>query len=444
MTDKDKDNKSTAGFDDMVERAVEPLEEVVQAVARPLSATAGRVAVGLHAFARLEASGGIALVLAAAAALVMANSHLAPLYHDTLATKFGVVVGDYALKKTILHWINDGLMAVFFFLVGLEVKREIMEGELRTPVQAVLPLFAALGGMILPALIYLLVTGGEAKARDGWAIPTATDIAFALGALALLGSKVPAALKAFLLAVAIFDDIGAIIIISLFYTDQLAPTPLIVACVATLGLLVLNLSGRRNFFPYFLVGFILWFAVLKSGVHATLAGVITALAIPIKRKDGRSPLHEVEHGLHPFVAFVILPIFAFANAGVTLSGEMQAFLAPVTAGIVAGLVLGKTAGVFGTAWLAVKLGLARLPGAVSWPMLLGVALLSGIGFTMSLFIGTLAFPADSFASEIRLGVLMASLVSALLGITLLAFVLRHHTGAGPVSEGRGGANGQTG
>lgn len=422
--DEGNGNQNTeTRFDDLVERAARPLEGAVQAAARPFSAAAGKVTKGFTAFARLEASGGIALVLAAAAAMVIANTQWAEIYHQTLNAPFGVVVGEYALKKTVLHWINDGLMTLFFFLVGLEVKREIMEGELKTPAQAILPLVAAIGGMVVPALIYTAVTGGDPATYNGWAIPTATDIAFALGILMLLGNRVPVALKAFLLAVAIFDDIGAILIISLFYTNGLATTPLMVAGGAVVALFLANLAGNRHPVVYFVIGFVLWFAVLKSGVHATLAGVITALAVPIKRVDGHSPLHEVEHALHPFVAFFILPVFAFANAGVTLSGGVSALMAPVTLGIVAGLVVGKTLGVFGSAFIAVKLGLARLPGSITWPMVLGASLLSGIGFTMSLFIGTLAFPANNFADEVRLGVLMASLMAATIGVIVLAMVL---------------------
>ncbi len=384
---------------------------------------AGKVTAAFTAFARMEASGGIALVLAAIAAMIVANSHWSPLYHEVLESKIGFAIGDYALKKTVLHWINDGLMAIFFFLVGLEVKREIMEGELSTPAQAILPLLAALGGMVAPALIYLFVTSGDPTAARGWAIPTATDIAFALGVLALLGSRVPVALKAFLLAVAIFDDMGAIAIISVFFTEHLAMIPLMIAGVTTAVLFAFNLAGSRRLSLYLLLGFILWFAVLKSGVHATLAGVIAALAIPLKRVDGRSLLHDVEHALHPIVAFVVLPIFAFANAGVSLSGDLAAFVAPVTTGIVTGLVFGKVIGVFGTSFLAVTIGLARLPHGVSWSMLLGAALLCGIGFTMSLFIGTLALPGEDFANQIRLGVLSASLISAFVGLMLLAVIL---------------------
>ncbi len=417
-----KNNEKHIG--EIVDEVAQPLEDAAQTLAQPLQAASMKISARLYGFMRLEASGGIVLVVAALLALLVANSPWSGLYHDSLNAEFGFILAGYELEKTVLHWINHGLMAVFFFLVGLEVKRELMEGQLRAPSRALLPLLCAMGGMLVPALIYLAATGFAGQTLEGWAIPTATDIAFALGVLALLGSRAPMALKAFLLAVAIFDDIGAIIIISVFYSHQLEVVPFLYALAAIAALVLLNLSGNRNRVFYFTLGFLLWLALLKSGVHATLAGVITALTIPIREQDGVSPLHDTVSSLHPFVVYLILPLFAFANAGVSLIGAAAPLaISPVLSGVYAGLVLGKVIGVFSTAWLAVRTGLARLPSGVDWPMLLGVSALTGIGFTMSLFIGTLAFPGNEFAADIRLGVLAASLSSALIGLGVLRFAL---------------------
>jgi NhaA family Na+:H+ antiporter len=338
-------------------------------------------------------------------------------------------VGELILDKPLLLWINDGLMAVFFFLVGLEIKRELLEGRLSTWQQASLPAAAALGGMALPALVYVAVTFGDSVAMRGWAIPAATDIAFALGVLALLGSRVPVALKVFLLALAILDDLGAIIVIALFYTSELSLESLAVAGVGGAALLILNRSGVTRIAPYLLVGLVIWVCVLKSGVHATLAGVVVALAIPLRSADPsvQSPLRQLEHSLHPWVAFGIMPLFAFGNAGVNLTGlSIDALLSPVPLGIALGLFFGKQMGVLGFAWLGSRAGICRLPEGVTWLQVYGVALLAGVGFTMSLFIGTLAFSDPEHAAAVRLGVLSGSLVSGLLGY----LVLRHAISAG--------------
>jgi Na+:H+ antiporter, NhaA family len=327
-----------------------------------------------------------------------------------------VRIGAFKIAKHLLLWINDGLMAVFFFLVGLELKREALDGELSSPAQVVLPALAAAGGMLAPAAIYAWINWGQPLALRGWAIPAATDIAFALGVLSLLGARVPAGLKVFLLTLAILDDIGAIIIIALFYTDGLAGFPLGLAALALAGLFALNRLGVKSIAPYLLVGLVLWASVLKSGVHATLAGVALALFIP--RKAAR----RLEHDLHPPVAYGVLPLFAFANAGVSLAGvSLASLLAPIPLGIAAGLVAGKTLGVFLVSFAAIKLGVARLPAGASWSSLLGVAILCGIGFTMSLFIAGLAFEgADhAYAVQTRLGILGGSIIAALGGYALL-------------------------
>lgn len=369
-----------------------------------------------------EAAGGVLLMAAAAAALLLDNSPLNWLYDAILSTPVVVQIGALAIDKPLLLWINDGLMAVFFFLVGLEIKRELLQGQLSTWNQAALPLFAALGGMVAPALIFVAFNLGDPTALNGWAIPAATDIAFALGVLALLGSRVPVALKIFLLALAIIDDLGAIVIIALFYTADLSLLSLVIAAICLAILLTLNLSGVRRIAPYILVGIVMWVCVLKSGVHATLAGVIVALTIPLRVADtGKpAPLLRLEHGLHPWVAFFVMPVFAFANAGVSLSGLSFAdLLAPIPLGIALGLFLGKQLGVFGFAWLAARAGICRLPEGTSWFQIYGIALLAGIGFTMSLFIGTLAFADPEHAAAVRLGVLSGSTLSALAGYVIL-------------------------
>ncbi len=369
-----------------------------------------------------EAAGGVLLMLAAAAALVMDNSPLDWLYDALLATPVVVQVGALAIDKPLLLWVNDGLMAVFFFLVGLEIKRELLEGRLSSWSQAALPAFAALGGMVVPALIYVAFNRGDPAALNGWAIPAATDIAFALGVLALLGSRVPVALKVFLLALAILDDLGAIVIIAVFYTADLSLSSLAIAGLSTAALIGLNRTGVRRIAPYVLIGLVMWVCVLKSGVHATLAGVIVALTVPLRvpASPTASPLLRLEGALHPWVAFLVMPVFAFANAGVALGGlSIADLLAPIPLGIALGLFAGKQVGILGFAWLATKLRLCRLPEGITWVQIYGVSLIAGIGFTMSLFIGTLAFADPEHATAVRLGVLSGSTLSAVAGYLVL-------------------------
>jgi Na+:H+ antiporter, NhaA family len=373
------------------------------------------------AFLRHETAGGIALLAAAIAALLLSNSPLAWVYDALLRTPVSVRIGAFSIDKPLLLWINDGLMAIFFFLIGLEVKREVLVGDLSSVRRAILPLIAAVGGMAVPAVIYALVNAGNPVGLRGWAIPAATDIAFAVGVLALLGSRVPASLKIFLLALAIADDLGAIIIIAMFYAHDLAPTALALALAGGAVLFCLNRAGVRSFAPYVIVGIFMWACVLKSGVHATLAGVALAFAIPLRNDDeGPSMLERAENALEPWVHFCIAPIFAFANAGVSLAGfKLNSVLAPIPLGIAAGLFLGKQIGIFASTWMAVKLGIGEMPQGATWRQVYGVAVLGGIGFTMSLFIGTLAFPDPSYAVGIRIGVLVGSIASAVLGYALL-------------------------
>ena len=392
---------------------------------------AGRVLRPLQEFLRLEAAGGLLLMATAALAMVVANSPLAERYEAFLALPFEVRLGGVGLGKPLLLWINDGLMAVFFLLVGLELKREVLEGHLSDVRRAVLPALAAVGGMVVPAACYVLLNRGDAAAMRGWAIPAATDIAFALGVLSLLGPRVPAALKAFLLSVAIFDDLGAIVVIALFYTEKLSALSLVIAALLMAVLFVLNRMHVVRPAAYILVGVPLWIAVLKSGVHATLAGVVLALFIPLRAPETPaerpSPLRSLEHALHPWVAFGILPLFAFANAGVGLTGlSASDMLHPVPLGIVAGLLLGKQAGIFTACWLAVRIRLAALPEGVGWTTLWGTSVLCGIGFTMSLFIASLAFEpgAGGFGGLERLGILAGSLTSGLGGWLVLRAALR--------------------
>ena len=369
-----------------------------------------------------EAAGGVALMLATALALMVANSALQPWYLAALDAPLSITLGGTGLTKPMILWINDGLMAVFFFLIGLELKREVREGKLRRPADIVLPGMAALGGMVAPALIYLAFNGfGNADgAARGWAIPTATDIAFALGVLALVGRGLPPGLKTFLLTLAILDDLGAILIIAVFYTDHLNLTYLALALMPLAGLAALNRAGSARVAPALLLGVILWVLVLKSGVHATLAGVATAFFIPLKDRRGGSPLHRLEAGLLPYVSFLIVPLFAFANAGLDLGGLSLASLAePLTLGVALGLLVGKFLGVMLASWLMVRTGWAWLPDGADWLHMAGVALLSGIGFTMSLFIGGLSFGDGAQMDAVRLGVLVASGVAAMAGFALL-------------------------
>ena len=370
----------------------------------------------LREFLAAEASGGILLFAAAALALAVANTGAAPLYFRALSTYLGPL--------TVLHWVNDGLMAAFFFLVGLEIKRELIDGSLSTWADRTLPIIAAVAGMIVPALIYLAIAGGTPGLIDGWAIPAATDIAFALGVLALLGSRAPASLKLFLTAVAIVDDMGAVAIIALAYADGVNVTALAAAAVIFVLMLGINKAGETRLWPFVTLAFALWFAVLLSGVHATVAGVLAAVTIPIIRSPdvphaAASPLHRMEHAIHPWVAFLIVPVFGFANAGVALGGiALSDLLSPLPLAIAAALFLGKQIGIFGSVRLAVALGLAQRPSGATWTQVYGVALLCGVGFTMSLFIGGLAFDDPALNSGMKIGVLGGSLLSAVAGYLL--------------------------
>lgn len=378
-----------------------------------------------------ESAPGIVLALAALAALLVSNSPWGAWYQFFLSIPGQVLIGDQALvlSKPLVVWVNDLWMAVFFFLVGLEIKREFLEGELSGPGQLLLPAVAALGGMLMPALIYTAINWGDSTALRGWAIPAATDIAFALGIVALLGSRVPVSLKVFLTAVAIIDDLGAIVVIALFYTANLSWPMLAGALLSGAVLFVLNRLRITRVDVYIVVGLLMWVCVLKSGVHATLAGVITALAIPMRDARGQSPLASIEHGLHPWVAYGVLPMFAFTNAGVVLDGvSFSTLMSPVPLGIGLGLVAGKAIGVFGAAILMVRSGLAQAPAHASTLQLLGVSMLCGIGFTMSLFIGGLAFAGlgPQFELQLKLGVLGGSLVAGVLGTLLLRTHHRSH------------------
>ena len=393
----------------------------------------GRIQSTLRHFLDNEASGGIILMFVAALAIITANSPLAETYFDILH----IYVGPLSL----LHWINDALMAVFFLLVGLEIKREMLDGQLSTWNRRILPGAAAAGGMLFPALFYVYFNWNDPIALRGWAIPTATDIAFALGVLSLFGSRVPASLKIFLAALAIIDDLGAVIVIAIFYTADLNMLALAGAGIVIGNLIILNRMGVRALWPYLLLGAVLWVLVFASGVHATLAGVILALTIPLKQTPGtpeaahhESPIHKLEHLIHKPVAFVIVPIFGFANAGVSFAGiSMSVFSENLTTGIAAGLLLGKLVGVFGTVVLLVKLGLADLPAQASWGQVAGTALLCGIGFTMSLFIGLLAFDDPAVQDRVKIGILAGSVISGVLGAVLLSVSGRRRSTIGSVS-----------
>ncbi|MBC3481253.1 Na+/H+ antiporter NhaA [Pseudomonas sp. SWRI59] len=379
-------------------------------------------------FFQLEAASGLLLIAAAILALVINNSPLSYLYNGLLDVPVAVKVGALEIAKPLLLWINDGLMALFFLLIGLEVKREVVDGQLSKPSQVILPATAAVGGMVVPALVYWFINRDNPAAVAGWAIPTATDIAFALGVLALLGKRVPASLKLFLMTLAIIDDLGAIIVIALFYSGTLSSVSLMLAAACLVALIAMNRLGVIKLGPYLIVGLVLWVCVLKSGVHATLAGVALALCIPLRTRNAESsPLLSLEHALHPWVAYAILPLFAFANAGVSLAGmTLESFTHPVPLGIAVGLLAGKTVGVFGLTWLAIKLRLAALPTGASWGQLLGVAILCGIGFTMSLFVGSLAFvPGSSdYAGMDRMGILTGSFIAAVVGYAVTAMASR--------------------
>jgi NhaA family Na+:H+ antiporter len=382
----------------------------------------------LKEFLRLESAGGILLVVAMALAMIVVNTDLWPLYKGLLAIPLEIRVGEFEIAKPLLLWINDGLMAIFFFLIGLEVKREVMEGELSDPAQIMLPAIAAVGGVVVPALVFTWFNYGDESAMKGWAIPTATDIAFALGILSLLGKRVPASLKLFLLTLAIIDDLVAILIIAIFYSVDISTVSLIIASVAYAALVIQNWRGVMRLTSYLVFGLIMWAAVLKSGVHATIAGVLLAFTIPLKHPEGIkfSPLRNLEHDLHPTVAFIILPLFAFANTGIPLAGmNLETLLAPEPFGIAMGLFVGKQLGVFAFSWAAVKTGIAKLPARVGWLEIYGLSVLTGIGFTMSLFISSLAFEEGSTnLNADRLGILAGSFASAIVGFIILAYALK--------------------
>lgn len=400
----------------------------------------------LQALLRHDTTAGLVLVVAAVVAIAAYNQEaLRPFYENFLDATVTVSIGAKGLSKPALLWINDGLMAIFFFLVGLELKREVLEGNLASRDQLVLPAIAAAGGMAAPALIYTLVNYGRPELLRGWAIPAATDIAFALGALSLAGRRVPPALKVFLLTLATLDDLGAIIIIALFYTAELSVLSLALTGVSLVLLLVLNRLHVGRTAPYVFVGVAMWVFVLKSGVHATLAGVALAFMIPLRRRDGTQFVHELEEGLQPYVKFLILPLFAFANAGIPLDGfNPQRLTESLPLGIEAGLALGKPLGIVGAIALATRYGLARLPEGCTWRHVIGVACLAGIGFTMSLFIGSLAFESHELATSVRVGVIAGSLVSTLLGVAILATAPAAPAAAPPLAASIPGVPGDPG
>ena len=391
----------------------------------------GSPASALRDFLANEAAGGILLIAAAVLAMVAANSPLAHGYFHLLHVETGPVLAPAIGPMTVHLWINDALMALFFLLVGLEIKRELVDGQLASAERRRLPIIAAAAGMICPALLYLAVTGGAAELRAGWAIPAATDIAFAIGVLALLGPRVPASLKLFLTTVAIVDDMGAVTIIAVFYSHGLSVPALAGAAMVVGVMLAMNRFGVVRLWPYLVAFALLWLLVLMSGVHATIAGVVAAMTIPIRSSRGapddhESPLHRLEHGLNPWVAYGVVPLFGFANAGVSLTGLGPSILVePLVLGIALALFFGKQIGIFGSIWLAVRMGIAKPPGGASWTQVYGVALLAGIGFTMSLFIGGLAFPGSAaIMDEVKIGVLAGSIFAAITGFLLLRFAAR--------------------
>lgn len=380
-------------------------------------------------FLKLESSSGILLLIVTVLAIVATNSPLAGYYNDFLSVHFSISLGTVGLDKPLLLWINDGLMATFFLLVGLELKREMLQGQLRGISNVILPAVAAIGGIVVPALIYLVFTHQNPIEAKAWAIPTATDIAFALGVLSLFGSRVPLTLKLFLTALAIIDDVGAISIIAIFHSNNLSVLSLSLAAVIIVSMILLNKFRVRSIVPYALLGLILWVCVLKSGVHATLAGVVVGFIIPLNREEGEheSPLEYLEEKMHPWVAYLVMPLFAFANAGVSFSGiNIKVLFSPVVLGIVAGLFIGKQLGIFLFSWVLVKLKLAKLPEGCDWLQLYAVSLICGIGFTMSLFIGSLAFSdLMHYQIQVRLGVIIGSLISGVSGGLLLVYALKN-------------------
>jgi len=377
-------------------------------------------------FFKLEAASGLVLLFAAIIALFVSNSELASIYYDILNSYFALGFGEFKLKLSVLHWINDVLMAIFFFLVSLEIKREFIQGELSNPKQASLPIIAAVGGMLVPALIYVAINFGNSETLKGWAIPSATDIAFSLGVLSLLGKRVPISLKVFLTALAIIDDLGAIVIIAFFYSGKIQAMYLILMLVSIIILIIFNRLNIRSFIPYLIVGIFLWDFTHSSGIHATIAGVLLALTIPHKDKKNKSShknsmLIKLEHAISPYVAFGIMPIFAFANAGVSLEGlSIATLMNPVPLGILCGLFFGKQFGVFIFSYVSIKLKFAEMPNDSDWLKLYGVGVLTGIGFTMSLFVGNLAFvDTTQYLSGVKIGVLLGSLASTLFGYMLI-------------------------
>ena len=373
-------------------------------------------------FFKLEAASGLLLLISAILALIISNSNYSSLYFETLETYLFIGINSFGIKMTIIHWINDALMAAFFFFVTLEIKREFLQGELSNKKQALLPIIAAVGGMLVPALMYIYINFQNSETLNGWAIPSATDIAFSLGVLSLLGSRVPLSLKVFLTALAIIDDLGAIIIIAFFYSVDLSIVYLSLLLLTFIGLLILNKLNIKKFPPYLILGLILWFFTHESGVHATIAGVLLATVIPHRKKEkDYSLLIKIEHNISPYVAFGIMPLFALANAGVSLNGvSFNSLLSPVPLGIVLGLFVGKQIGVFLFSIISIKLKIAQMPNNSNWISLYGVGILTGIGFTMSLFIGNLAFVENTqYIDGVKIGVLTGSLLSTLAGYFLL-------------------------
>ena len=375
-------------------------------------------------FFKLEAASGLILLIAAIIALVISNSSFSNLYFDTLNQYLFVGINDFGLKLSIHHWINDLLMAIFFFFVTLEIKREFIQGELSNLKKALLPIIGAIGGMVVPALDYVFINFGNTETLNGWAIPSATDIAFSLGILSLLGSRVPISLKIFLTALAIIDDLGAILIIDFFYSGDLSISYLSLILISYILLLILNKFGVKKFMPYLVIGAFMWFFTYKSGIHATIAGVLLASTIPHRIKDKDfSLLIKLEHAISPYVAFMIMPIFAFANAGVSLEGlSLMSLLEPVPLGILLGLFVGKQIGVMLISFIAVRLGVAQMPDKSSWLSLYGVSILTGVGFTMSLFVGNLAFVENiQYIDGVKIGVLSGSLLSTVFGYFILLY-----------------------
>ena len=378
-------------------------------------------------FFQLEAASGLILLIAAIIALFISNSHFSDLYFNTLEQYFFIGINEFGLKLSIHHWINDLLMAVFFFFVTLEIKREFIQGELSNLKKAMLPIIAAIGGMVVPALFYITINFGNSETLNGWAIPSATDIAFSLGILSLLGSRVPISLKIFLTALAIIDDLGAILIIAFFYSGDLSISYLSLILISYIFLLILNKFGVKKFTPYLFIGIFMWFFTYKSGIHATIAGVLLASTIPHRIKDKDfSLLIKIEHAISPYVAFMIMPLFAFANAGVSLVGlTLSSLMMPVPLGIVLGLFIGKQVGVMLFSFIAVKFGVAQMPDNSNWFSLYGVSILTGIGFTMSLFVGNLAFiESTQYIDGVKIGVLVGSLFSTIFGYFALSIAIK--------------------